>query len=145
MPYSYSVAKEVLSDNDKNRLLAIYLCSDNPMAGVDWDTASAAFGSASVGSMKVMTRAVLKKIADAGGKTDTAGNAAAAAAAAAPKTPKSKGGRKRKADPNTRDDDDDEEATPSKNSAKEGKKAAKAEKEDDDDDYVKTEVVEDEA
>ncbi|PSK56559.1 hypothetical protein B9Z65_6183 [Elsinoe australis] len=91
--YSFEVAKAVLSETDKNRILAIYLSMENPNSITDWSTATAAFGAASEDSMRVMLRSALKKIKDAGGEI-------AADGSTVPATPAKKGGpgSKRKAD-----------------------------------------------
>ncbi|GAB7352778.1 hypothetical protein MBLNU459_g3125t1 [Dothideomycetes sp. NU459] len=106
MPYSYKIAMDVLSDTDKNRLVAVYLNSDG--ANVDWQRATTAFGAASVESMKVMVRMALKKIEKAGGKDDVY-----ATTKPINETPKktAKAGRpaKRKTAEEVDDDDDDDE------------------------------------
>lgn len=111
--YSYAIAKEVLSDTEKNRILCLFLNTDhsgvrqpfpspltiwqarspaNSQPQIDWKKATEAFDCASVESMRVMTRSTLKKITDAekngGVPTPTKGKGAAgkkrkAAAAAA--------------------------------------------------------------
>lgn len=111
--YSFEVAKAVLSETDKNRILAIYLSMENPNSIVcdpfnihswrtshslkclqtDWSTATTAFGAASEDSMRVMLRSALKKIKDAGGEIAADGSTLPAAPAK-----KSGPGRKRKAD-----------------------------------------------
>ncbi|KAK5135929.1 hypothetical protein LTR08_004387 [Meristemomyces frigidus] len=79
MSYDYKIAKDVLSDTDKNRLLCLYLsCQTAAVNGcVDWDKAAAMFDCASVDSMKVMTRTILKKVEKAGGKEGVDATAAA--------------------------------------------------------------------
>ncbi|TKX25887.1 hypothetical protein C1H76_1731 [Elsinoe australis] len=91
--YSFEVAKAVLSETDKNRILAIYLSMENPNSITDWSTATTAFGAASEDSMRVMLRSALKKIKDAGGEIAADGSTLPAAPAK-----KSGPGRKRKAD-----------------------------------------------
>ncbi|CAD0114777.1 unnamed protein product [Aureobasidium uvarum] len=60
MSYSYATAKAILSEVEKDRILAMYLSSDDM---------NDAYGAASVDSMKVSYRNSLKKIEKAGGKT----------------------------------------------------------------------------
>ncbi|PNS15511.1 hypothetical protein CAC42_770 [Sphaceloma murrayae] len=91
--YSYQVAKDVLSETDKNRILAIYFSMESPNASVDWSVATNTFGAASEESMRVMLRNALKKIKDAGGEIAADGSNIPASV-----TPKKKGGRKRKTD-----------------------------------------------
>lgn len=118
MAYNFTVAKDVLTDKDKDRLVCLFLNRtedklDNTVSRpyssvfpiftnyfpqIDYEKATAEFGAKSVDSMKVMTRSVLKKIADAGGKSNGNGDSPA---------PKRGGGRKRKAA-----QDDDDEASP---------------------------------
>ncbi|KAI5276080.1 hypothetical protein E4T47_00993 [Aureobasidium subglaciale] len=142
MSYSYAIAKEVLSDGEKDRILAIFLSSDENN-DVNWDKATQAFGAASVESMKVSYRNLLKKIEKAGGKTGVAAPSANSDSATpsapktprTPKTPKGKGGRppKRKAEAAGSDDDEDGDA-PKTLRKKAAKNAAKAEDEDEDED-----------
>ncbi|KAK3717216.1 hypothetical protein LTR37_005925 [Vermiconidia calcicola] len=106
MSYNFDIAKQVLNENDKNRLMCLYL-NCNPTA-INWEKAAKDFGCASVDSMKVMTRTAMKKIEKAGGKEDIE---------AAPATG---GGKKRKA----ADDGDDAEAKPKKKGGRKPKKAA---------------------
>lgn len=100
MAYNFEIAKSVLSDNDKNRLMCLYLNCENPQS-INWEKATKDFGSASIESMKVMTRATLKKIE----KASSGGGSPAKAA----------GGKKRKA---AADDSDDAEAKPQKSRGK---------------------------
>ncbi|KAG9980770.1 hypothetical protein KCU78_g21626, partial [Aureobasidium melanogenum] len=65
MSYSYATAKAVLSEVDKDRILAMHLSTDTN--DVDWDKATQAYGAASVESMRVSYRNLLKKIEKAGG------------------------------------------------------------------------------
>ena len=134
MSYDYQIAKTVLSDKDKDRLLCIYLnrradgnVRTNPLftpnsllitLQIDWEKATTDFQCASVSSMKTMYYGLLKKIENAGGKTGVSASASA--------TPKKSGGKKRKAAP-ADDDDDDEEATPAvKKKGTKNKKEAEA-------------------
>ena len=68
---------------------------------VDWDKATTDFQCASVGSMKTMACAMMKKVENAGGKVGVAAS-----------TPTPKKGRAKKRKANSADEDDDEEATP---------------------------------
>ncbi|KAK3716866.1 hypothetical protein LTR37_006216 [Vermiconidia calcicola] len=123
MSYNFDIAKQVLNENDKNRLMCLYL-NCNPTAvcchpssldyamltwlQINWEKAAKDFGCASVDSMKVMTRTAMKKIEKAGGKEGVE---------AAPATG---GGKKRKA----ADDGNDAEAKPKKKGGRNPKKAA---------------------
>ena len=130
MSYNFEIAKAVLSENDKNRLMCLYLnCEPTAVSGssntqhtvcstcthdsqmgnltqqqINWEKATRDFGAASVESMRVMTRSALKKIADAGGKEGVTGDPKKVAAA----------GNKRKGKADTDGGDDDEAATPKK-------------------------------
>jgi hypothetical protein len=104
---------------------------------VDWDKATQAYGAASVESMKVSYRNILKKIEKAGGKTDvtaafTGADNATPSTPKTPKTPKGKGGRppKRKAENTGSDEDDD---APKSLRKKAAKNIVKAQDEDEDD------------
>ncbi|KAH0291334.1 hypothetical protein M436DRAFT_39264 [Aureobasidium namibiae CBS 147.97] len=141
MSYSYATAKAVLSDVDKDRILAMHL-SQSDISNVDWDKATQAYGAASVESMRVSYRNLLKKIEKAGGKTDVTAphtGADGSASSSAPKTPKTpktprgKGGRppKRKAHDTGSDEDED---APNSLRKKAAKNMIKAEDEDEDDD-----------
>jgi len=108
---------------------------------VDWDKATQAYGAASVESMRVSYRNLLRKIEKAGGKTDvTAPHAGADGSASStpktPKTPKGKGGRppKRKAHDTGSDEDED---APNSLRKKAAKNMIKAEDEDEDDETNK--------
>ncbi|CAK4031296.1 Hypothetical predicted protein [Lecanosticta acicola] len=63
--YSFEVAKAVLNDTDKNRILCIYLSSNQ--TAINWQKATNDFGSASVESFIKMNVKMLKKIENAGG------------------------------------------------------------------------------
>ncbi|KAI4823076.1 hypothetical protein E4T44_10205 [Aureobasidium sp. EXF-8845] len=135
MSYSYATAKAILSDVDKDRILAMHLSSDTN--DVDWEKATQAYGAASVESMRVSYRNILKKIEKAGGKTDVTAAFADADSAApstpkTPKTPKGKGSRppKRKAGNTGSDEDDD---APKSLRKKAAKNIVKAQDEDEDD------------
>ncbi|KAI5254853.1 hypothetical protein E4T42_02175 [Aureobasidium subglaciale] len=146
MSYFYAIAKEVLSDGEKDRILAIFLSSDDNN-DVNWDKATQAFGAASVESMKVSYRNLLKKIEKAGGKTGVTAPSANSDSAApsapktpkTPKTPKGKGGRppKRKAEAAESDDDEDSDA-PKTLRKKAAKNAAKAGDDGEDEDAPKS-------
>jgi hypothetical protein len=104
---------------------------------VDWDKATQAYGAASVDSMRVSYRNILKKIEKAGGKTDvtaafTGADSAAPSTPKTPKTPKGKGGRppKRKAENAGSDEDED---APKSLRKKAAKNIVKAQDEDEDD------------
>ncbi|GAB7343832.1 hypothetical protein MBLNU457_1800t1 [Dothideomycetes sp. NU457] len=134
--YDYKVALNVLSEQNKNRLLACYLSTENPGSTTDWDHATASFGAASPESMRVMVRNALKKIKEAGGE-------GGALAAPNKSTPKSAKGRKRKTD----DDNDAAEAgadaSPSKKVTKKPRgRPKKADEGSDADDQIKREVEE---
>lgn len=136
--YNFEVAKTVLSANDKDRLVCLYLnCdpkavshqleflqsalhADNRTPQIDWAKATTQFGAASVESMRVMTRSALKKIETAEAK----GGVPAGTAAATPK--KAAGGRKRKADADADAEDDDDEAAPKPKKGRPAKKGKKA-------------------
>lgn len=133
MSYDYQIAKTVLSDKDRDRLLCLFL-NRRPDGNVraiphftpssllitlqiDWEKATTEFQCASVSSMKTMYYGLLKKIENAGSKTGVSASTSA--------TPKKGGGKKRKAAP--ADDDDDEEATPAvKKKGAKNKKEAEA-------------------
>ncbi|CAK4031300.1 Hypothetical predicted protein [Lecanosticta acicola] len=89
--YSYSVAKSVLNEMDKDRFLCLYLFSNH--SAIDWQQASRDYGSTSVASFRVLTNRALKKIADAGGKLGENGSCSAAIA-----PPKERRAKKRKVD-----------------------------------------------
>ncbi|KAF7186220.1 hypothetical protein HII31_12462 [Pseudocercospora fuligena] len=58
--YNFKLVKEVLSEGEKDRIIAIYL---NTTDGVtDWAAATKDFGAASVDSMKVSMRNAIKKL-----------------------------------------------------------------------------------
>lgn len=79
--FSYSIAKNVLSDTEKNRLLCLFLNMDHSsvrpphslfycLADLDerqinWAKATEEFECKSIDSMRVMTRATFKKITEA--------------------------------------------------------------------------------
>ncbi|KAI4757805.1 hypothetical protein E4T52_10151 [Aureobasidium sp. EXF-3400] len=136
MSYSYATAKAVLSDVDKDRILAMHFSSDGNDQ-VDWDKATQAYGAASVNSMKVSYRNILTKIEKAGGKTDVTAPFAGAdgSAPSTPKTPKTTKGKgrppKRKAEDTGSDEDEDAPKSLRKKAAKNLIKA-----EDDDEDEV---------
>jgi hypothetical protein len=113
------------------------LLSTDSTSQVDWDKATQAYGAASVESMRVSYRNILKKIDKAGGKTDVTAAFAGADGAApstpkTPKIPKGKGGRppKRKAENTGSDEDDDAPRSLRKKAAK---NIVKAQDEDEDD------------
>ena len=114
--YSYSVAKSVLNEMDKNRFLCIYLHSNQ--SAIDWQSASRDYGCASVDSFRVLTNRALKKIADAGGRLGEGGVAVVPAPAAKKKRP-----RKRKTDFS---DDTDSEFGGGKGKRKRGRPSKKA-------------------
>lgn len=84
--YSYSVAKSVLNEMDKNRFLCLYLHSNQ--SAIDWKGASRDYGCASVDSFRVLTNRALKKIADAGGRLGEGGVPVIPAPAAKKKRPR---------------------------------------------------------
>lgn len=110
---------------------------------VDWDKATQAYGAASVESMRVSYRNLLKKIEKAGGKTDVtaphtgADGSASASTPKTPKTPKGKGGRppKRKAHDTGSDEDED---VPNSLRKKAARNMIKAEDEDGDESAPKS-------
>ncbi|GAB7323087.1 hypothetical protein MBLNU13_g05598t1 [Cladosporium sp. NU13] len=104
MSYDYNIAKTVLSDRDKDRLVCLFL-NRRSDGNVDWDKATTEFQCASVSSMKTLYYGLLKKIENAGGKTGIS-----ASNPTTTSTPKKGRAKKRKATP--ADEDDDEEATP---------------------------------
>ena len=114
---NFDTAKTLLSDGEKNRILAIYLntkpdgavrphphllnlSNKSNISQTDWAAAAAAFGSASVDSMKVSTRTILKKL-EAKGVT-IGGDAGTTAGAGAGK------GKKREAAAEADPEDDEE-------------------------------------
>ncbi|KAK4540012.1 hypothetical protein LTR36_009910 [Oleoguttula mirabilis] len=105
MSYDYKIAKDVLSDTDKNRIVCLYLsCNTTAINGlIDWEKARAAFDCTSVDSMKVMTRSALKKIEKAGGKEGVD---------AEPEKAKSAGSKKKRG--KVPDDGDEQEESPKK-------------------------------
>lgn len=132
--YDYTIAKEVLNEADKDRIVCLYLSSDPSAVShrphlllhvctnnrqIDWAKATKDFGSASVESFKKTTQNMLKKIEKAGGKIED-GEATGTgttspvkpAAKAAPKKRKAKG-----------DAEDGEEKPKKKGRAAKGKKA----------------------
>ncbi|KAI5209033.1 hypothetical protein E4T39_00991 [Aureobasidium subglaciale] len=141
MSYSYATAKALLSEGEKDRILAIFLSSDDNN-DVNWDKATQAFGAASVESMKVSYRNLLKKIEKAGGKTGIAAPSANGDSAApstpktprTPKTPKGKGGRPLKRKAGAGSDDDEDGDAPKTLRKKAAKNAAKADDDDEDED-----------
>lgn len=65
--YDYKIAKSVLNQADKDRILCLYLSSNS--AEIDWERATAAFGgSCTVKSFKEMTCHMHKRIKKAGGE-----------------------------------------------------------------------------
>ncbi|KAK5716313.1 hypothetical protein LTR17_016427 [Elasticomyces elasticus] len=111
--YDYKYAKGALTETEKDRILCIYLNGDMTAlnSSIDWEKATAAYGSASVESMRKSLTNSLKKIAD---KTFEEG------AEPSPEKPKSGGGRKRKANA----DGGEEEKTPKKRGGGKKKKDA---------------------
>ncbi|KAK3620682.1 hypothetical protein LTR56_023274 [Elasticomyces elasticus] len=113
--YDYQTVKtalSVLTEGEKNRIVSLYLSSDTTAvnAMVDWDKATAAYGSASIGSMKVSLGNSLKKIAGKDGADPS------------PAKSKAGGGKKRK----DGGDGDDEEQIPKKRGGGRKKKEASA-------------------
>ncbi|EME82446.1 uncharacterized protein MYCFIDRAFT_197566 [Pseudocercospora fijiensis CIRAD86] len=58
--YNFKLAKQVLTDGEKDRILAIYLNTNDGV--IDWATATSDFGAASAESMKVSLRNTMKKL-----------------------------------------------------------------------------------
>ncbi|KAK3676523.1 hypothetical protein LTR78_003799 [Recurvomyces mirabilis] len=87
MPYDYPAAKTVLSETEKDRILALYLSSNTTAVNAvfDWEKATTAFGSASVASMKISLNNSLKKLTKLGDGEEVV-----------PSSVKTPGGRKRK-------------------------------------------------
>lgn len=104
--YSYPIAKDLLTEVEKDRIVCTYLNSTEPNAArqnpspchgkvltatqVDWDKATADYGAASVSSYKKGMQNTIKKLKtamDSGVQPDTA-----------EATPAKKGGKKRKVD-----------------------------------------------
>lgn len=103
--YNSSIAREVLTEAEKDRLLAVALSTtaDNvsrrppltasslskltdalaSQSAINWEKATAEFGAASVDSMRVSVRNIHKKLDKAGAKTD--GNDLTAGPSKAPK------------------------------------------------------------
>ncbi|KAF2484675.1 hypothetical protein BDY17DRAFT_296118 [Neohortaea acidophila] len=120
--YDFKVAKASLSENDKDRFLAVYLNLIDPNTAVNWKKAADDFGSASVESFKKTVSNALKKIkaAEAKGITGDAGV-----------TPSPAGGknkRKAKGAAVASDADDDDETAPTPAKKKRGRPAKKAAK-----------------
>ncbi|KAK4626245.1 hypothetical protein CLAFUW4_04053 [Fulvia fulva] len=108
MPYyKFQVAKNVLTDADKDRILCIYLSSD-PLA-INRSKAIRDFGAPSVEAFRKAISRMLKRLDDAGGKDGAMGKPM-------PKPKNSK--KRRKSQPE--DDSDEVEYTPTKR----GRKAA---------------------
>ncbi|CZT21423.1 uncharacterized protein RCC_07286 [Ramularia collo-cygni] len=120
--YDYELSKATLNENDKDRIVCLYLNSDP--ASVDWAKATKDYGSASVESFKKTTANMLKKLDTAGAKVSGDGNATVASATPAPVTPAS--GKKRKAKSEVAADGDVEGGAAATPKAKRGrpKKAA---------------------
>ncbi|TKA22647.1 hypothetical protein B0A50_07656 [Salinomyces thailandicus] len=55
MPYDYKVAKTAITENDKDRILCLFLNADwaTINAAIDWEKATMMFDCASVSSMRV--------------------------------------------------------------------------------------------
>lgn len=66
--YKFEIAKSVLNEADKNRILCLYLSSDQ--TSINWQKAAQDFGSTSVDGFRRMTQIMLKKIKNAGGLED---------------------------------------------------------------------------
>ncbi|KAF2158118.1 hypothetical protein K461DRAFT_310074 [Myriangium duriaei CBS 260.36] len=119
---SYTVAKAVLSEVEKNRLLACYLAIENPNEAVDFNLAAQEFGSASTESFKKMIQTSWKKVEQSvtdGTAVEAVGKQLA--------TPKKRQTRKRKVEEN--DDGSAIPAVPKKPAAKRGRaKKVKEEK-----------------
>ncbi|KAK0265181.1 hypothetical protein B0A54_12558 [Friedmanniomyces endolithicus] len=111
--HDYKAALQVLTEMEKNRIVCLYLSSDTAAIGAlfDWERATAAFGSASVQSMKVSLNNLLKKVGSVKEGADPS-----------PATGKPKGGKKRKASKGG--DEDDAEPAPKKRGGGRKKKAA---------------------
>lgn len=84
--YKFEIAKTVLNEADKNRILCLYLSSNQ--TSINWQKAAQDFGSTSVDGFRRMTQVMLKKIKDAGGLEDETPS---------PGKPKKPGNKKRKA------------------------------------------------
>ncbi|KAF2211887.1 hypothetical protein CERZMDRAFT_84862 [Cercospora zeae-maydis SCOH1-5] len=80
--YNSAIAREILSEPEKDRLLAVALNTVAVNAATNWEKASAEFGAASVDSMRVSIRNIHKKLDKAGANAD--------GAAATPDPPKAK-------------------------------------------------------
>ncbi|KAK4942039.1 hypothetical protein LTR28_008766, partial [Elasticomyces elasticus] len=102
MALSWTVAKDVLSQTEKDRICCVQLNTVNGV--IDWGKASTEFGAASSDSMRVMYRSAIKKIKDAGGA-----DANATPTNDSPMKATPKGRRKRKID-----DDSIQKFTPKK-------------------------------
>lgn len=120
MPYDFNIAKSTISEGEKDRFLCLFLNADtNAINGIiDWEKATADFGSASVESMRVSLRNTFKKIEKAGGKIGPGGTATAT-----PSTPSS--GKKRKAQAEKVVDEDDNAGTSSATLKPKAKRARK--------------------
>ncbi|CAK1365875.1 hypothetical protein CB0940_09665 [Cercospora beticola] len=68
--YNSSIAREVLTEAEKDRLLAVALSTAADNSAINWEKATTEFGAASVDSMRVSVRNIHKKLDKAGAKTD---------------------------------------------------------------------------
>lgn len=113
--FNYELAKSILNEHDKARILCIYLSSDQ--SAINWTKAANDFGSASIESFKKTTQNMLKKL-------EKAGNSSASPSVSLAKRSgrgkgKGKGGKKRKV--REEFDSDDSEEVRVKDEGKEAK------------------------
>ncbi|EGP84840.1 unnamed protein product [Zymoseptoria tritici ST99CH_1E4] len=117
MSYNYQIAKDAISQPEKDRAFCIFLNTTNGVT--NWEKATTDFKSASVDSMKVSWRNTLKKIEKAGGKLDGGDTSTT------PATPKSSAKkRKVKEEDSANDGEDVAPTTPAPKKQGRGKKAA---------------------
>ncbi|KAM3417812.1 hypothetical protein BST61_g6038 [Cercospora zeina] len=74
--YNSTIAREVLSEAEKDRLLAVALSTSADNSTINWEKASTEFGAASVDSMRVSVRNIYKKLDKAGAGANADGAAA---------------------------------------------------------------------
>ncbi|KAL1584363.1 hypothetical protein WHR41_06371 [Cladosporium halotolerans] len=151
--FSYNIAKALLTEAEKERIICTYLNTTDPNANVDWDKAAAEYGSKSVQSYRKMMQNTAKKLKEAEANGVSATSASASASPAKEAAPvKGKGGRKRKGKGKQAGEGGEEvEETPKKKGRKgKGKKAADVEEGDveegvgEDEENIKAEMASEE-
>ncbi|GAM86768.1 hypothetical protein ANO11243_047880 [Dothideomycetidae sp. 11243] len=124
---TYDQAKDVLTDAEKNRLIACYFAIESPNTAVNYDLAAKEYGAKSTESFKKMIFTAFKKVEkslnDGGSPSSTQTTDQSATPA------KGRGGRKRKAADHGDAEADANDSTPTKKPAKRGRpKKVKSEK-----------------